>query len=895
MIYLNKKISFVFVISLFLFTFFNLFSYAYYANVDIRVNPVCVDQDCDTTSADAGAGYFVPYNDGPIAAKIDDIQKIRVEAKDYAFAVGFNAHKKARLEAKLIELRAKVIDLQLDILSNSHLESKLSSKSRELTTKTDEFIAAALAAKTFVVTVPDNIKSKIKSTAKSLSHLLIEEIRPIVAQYWRDKHPPTTPTSPSNSTSTPTSTPQEPPQDSPNSTSTPPSGQRLTAQLWAEYPLGTKVTQVPKGTAVYLVWNSTNATECHKLAGAGFDTNNATSGYDQVSPLAGTTVFSIQCSNPYGSTQANARVEVTSQALPPNSTSTPIITSLDVSSGPIGTHVVIRGSNFLRTNKIMFGPKISFNNVAPSSTGNGTILEFNVPSGINLASENDTGCSSLDFLVTAGNYEVKVVNDSGTSNSKTFSVVPKTVLELQSDIGSYIKGNNNGTIVNKSKNVIACINSASQLEAVIDSYLTKNTFNANNWDGSSWGRFWLSQYSAYLLGIKGWELKNQLTEQQKEKLRLVLSDASDESSIVYDKCGQEPGNSCSEDYVGFVAAIAAAKLNGLNSNKSGYSLDSLEEDYIKKAFSTSSGYGLTYEKSPWDDIYQVKMYNHGGENPHYAALLFVHLNNAAYAYALGQGTFPSKPRLPSYYIQPTMKPLFNWIQSKVGSDGSQYLDGVCHRPNGSEFLCGDNVANATPKQAPAGRFVRAFLGDSAFLSGKYTFEDFVSQTGGNLDVGRIAFYNKYNVSWVSGQNSSQKPTAQLWAEYPLGTKVTQVPKGTAVYLVWNSTNATECHKLAGAGFDTNNATSGYDQVSPLAGTTVFSIQCSNPYGSTQANARVEVIKENDSRSPNTNYPLDSQTSTNQIQPQSGQQAPGGGSVFSSGFDSLLRIFRRIFK
>jgi uncharacterized repeat protein (TIGR01451 family) len=88
----------------------------------------------------------------------------------------------------------------------------------------------------------------------------------------------------------------------------------------------------------------------------------------------------------------------------------------------------------------------------------------------------------------------------------------------------------------------------------------------------------------------------------------------------------------------------------------------------------------------------------------------------------------------------------------------------------------------------------------------------------------------------------QNPTASLWAEYPNGTRVTQVSKGTAVYLHWTSDNATECHPLAGAGFETGGATSGYDQVSPLAGTTTFSIRCTNPQGgSTQANATVYVV------------------------------------------------------
>ena len=94
---------------------------------------------------------------------------------------------------------------------------------------------------------------------------------------------------------------------------------------------------------------------------------------------------------------------------------------------------------------------------------------------------------------------------------------------------------------------------------------------------------------------------------------------------------------------------------------------------------------------------------------------------------------------------------------------------------------------------------------------------------------------------ITGQATVQNPTANLWAEYPNGTTVTQVPLGTAPYLHWTSTNASECHALAGAGFSTGNATQGQDQVSALAGTTTFSIQCTNSSGgSVQANATVSV-------------------------------------------------------
>ena len=86
---------------------------------------------------------------------------------------------------------------------------------------------------------------------------------------------------------------------------------------------------------------------------------------------------------------------------------------------------------------------------------------------------------------------------------------------------------------------------------------------------------------------------------------------------------------------------------------------------------------------------------------------------------------------------------------------------------------------------------------------------------------------------ITGQSSPPAPTANLWAEYPEGTTVTQVPKGTAVIMKWNSTNADNCSVLAGAGFNTGGATSGSDIVSPLAGTTTFSIHCTGAGGSVQ--------------------------------------------------------------
>lgn len=117
-------------------------------------------------------------------------------------------------------------------------------------------------------------------------------------------------------------------------------------------------------------------------------------------------------------------------------------------------------------------------------------------------------------------------------------------------------------------------------------------------------------------------------------------------------------------------------------------------------------------------------------------------------------------------------------------------------------------------------------------------------SGGPGDVfpgaNEITYHSTSVVTLGGNQIAAQQPTAQLWAEYPNGTTVTQVPLGTAPFMHWTSTNATECHVLAGAGFSTGGATQGQDQVSPLAGSTTFSIQCTGTGGSIQANYTVTV-------------------------------------------------------
>jgi len=116
------------------------------------------------------------------------------------------------------------------------------------------------------------------------------------------------------------------------------------------------------------------------------------------------------------------------------------------------------------------------------------------------------------------------------------------------------------------------------------------------------------------------------------------------------------------------------------------------------------------------------------------------------------------------------------------------------------------------------------------------------------------------------------PTANLWAEVN-GQRVTQVPRGTVVVMNWNSTYATQCIALAGAGFSTNNQTSGSDPVSALDGTTTFSIRCSGTGGDKQANYTVTVTntppvgsKPGAITNPATNISKNSATLNGQVNP-----------------------------
>ncbi len=105
--------------------------------------------------------------------------------------------------------------------------------------------------------------------------------------------------------------------------------------------------------------------------------------------------------------------------IPP--TGTPVINSLSPSSGVIGTTVTINGSGFVGNNTVYFGG--STVNAVVSS--NGQMLSFTVPEYITPCSPG-MYCIMMARLVTPGTYDVRIINNNGTSNSVNFTVTGST-------------------------------------------------------------------------------------------------------------------------------------------------------------------------------------------------------------------------------------------------------------------------------------------------------------------------------------------------------------------------------------------------------------------------------------------------------------------------------------
>jgi len=97
-----------------------------------------------------------------------------------------------------------------------------------------------------------------------------------------------------------------------------------------------------------------------------------------------------------------------------------MVSTLSPASGPVGTQVVITGSNFSAAkNHVKFGLGYITNLASPD----GTSLRFVVPDALNVCPPDLTDpCPTLMPRVAQGSYPVAVIVGSATSNSVNFTV-----------------------------------------------------------------------------------------------------------------------------------------------------------------------------------------------------------------------------------------------------------------------------------------------------------------------------------------------------------------------------------------------------------------------------------------------------------------------------------------
>jgi hypothetical protein len=293
------------------------------------------------------------------------------------------------------------------------------------------------------------------------------------------------------------------------------------------------------------------------------------------------------------------------------------------------------------------------------------------------------------------------------------------------------------------------------IQDALDRYYTQSP------DGTSerWGNGWLSKFVASELAIRAHELRDKLSEEQKSKLYDVLADTVREETFKLDsKCGIEPGNSCSEDFISFLALISRVKnLYPEVVNRVGVDyLNKLEQKYLHLAFSGENGpYSLVRETT--EDGAHILMLNHGEQSAVYSGLLLIYLNHAIQAYSLAGKQVPNFYR--DQWLKDGIRDMFSWLQSVSTSDGSSFLN-ACRSIDGSLRSCADiKITNAIPQVIPAGRLMAnlvksgLFKEEEIFPPDKYQYHLFDSNySAGNMgNRGRQADFNldngEFDIVW----------------------------------------------------------------------------------------------------------------------------------------------------
>lgn len=291
----------------------------------------------------------------------------------------------------------------------------------------------------------------------------------------------------------------------------------------------------------------------------------------------------------------------------------------------------------------------------------------------------------------------------------------------------------------------------------------------------AWGNGWLAKFISYPLAVRGYELREELSPEQKARLETILADAvREETFFVSTACGIDPFDSCSEDFISMLATIAAVKnLYPAVADRVGReALTYRERKYLRLTFSVENGwYSLQRRISAVDGSPRVMMLNHGEENVVYSGLLMVHLNNALYTYALAGNEVPSYYR--ESWLADNVRSMFEWTQSVATTDGYSYLRG-CRTNQGNVELCGDiHISNRVPRNIPAGRLLVNLLGDAPE---DFSFRPFDAS---GLDEGRVVYYDDWNGEFLLTFQEPRSPRAPRKKSPPPSAPSLGGAKGTA--------------------------------------------------------------------------------------------------------------------
>src|SRR5215472_14171688 len=109
-------------------------------------------------------------------------------------------------------------------------------------------------------------------------------------------------------------------------------------------------------------------------------------------------------------------------APPASPTIAPMLLRASPASAAVGAQVMLAGENFTATaNHLKIGAGYLHNLSSPD----GKTIPFTVPSTVDVCAPQQQVCALVLLVLSPGDYRVAVINDRGTSNEVTFTVIER--------------------------------------------------------------------------------------------------------------------------------------------------------------------------------------------------------------------------------------------------------------------------------------------------------------------------------------------------------------------------------------------------------------------------------------------------------------------------------------